>query len=477
MPPAAEIDATGPFRSVPRLLELVRFVLATSPDNETDWIEWKCGVDLSTPAGRFSVAKQILGFANRDPRRTAGHAGGCAFMVLGAEPGHLSGQAAMDPSKVEAGVRSYIGTDGPAWLPQTINVDGTDVVVISVEPPQWGDPIHTLRKEYRAKDGSGAKDGEVFVRRAGGTHPATSEEMRMLQMRLLSRAAEGLEVVVQSVGKPLPRVDLTSETVESWLSAERERLLEPLEAEQARQRGEASTESRPLTAQERALAAPAVEAVEQFHRSGIDLEKVHKVFGALAEIPEDRAADEYKAEVEAYLVVAREQVVACAIDRFDEVVEVPLKLEVVNTGDRNLEAVELVVSFQGPVLTHEAFDVDLPQAPRVWGPKLNPHRGFGVGMLPSGINIPNFTYPAAQLPGYTAKNGGSTTIEFDPFDLRPHKQFELDDVPLVVGVQLKGSITGSWTATAKNRDGRAEGTVVVPLAETVISIADLLAAD
>lgn len=465
MPPAAEIDATKPFRSAPRLVELVRFVLATSQDNETDWIEWKCGLDLSKPAGRFSVAKQILGFANRDPRQAARHAAGCAFMVLGAEPGRLAGQEAMDPSKVEAGVRSYIGTDGPAWLPQTINVDGADVVVITVEPPQWGDSIHTLRKEYRAKDGSGAKDGEVFVRRAGGTHPATSEEMRVLQMRLLNRAAEGLEVVVQSVGKPLPRVDLTSEAVERWLSAERDRLLGPLEAEQARQRRQESTEVRPLTAEERALVAPAVKAVEQFHRSGIDLEKVQKVFGGPAEIPEDRGADEYEAEVEAYLVAAREQVLACAVDRFDDVVEVPLELTVVNTGDRNLEAVELVVSFQGPVLTHEELDLDLPRAPRVWGPRRNPNRGSGLGMF-SGIRIPDLSFPDVQLPGYTAKNSGSTTIEFDPFDLRPHKQYQLDGVPLVVGVQIRTSITGSWTATAKNRDGRAEGTVVVPLAET-----------
>lgn len=471
---ASEIDVTKPFRSVPRLVELVRFVLATSPENETDWIEWKCGLDLSKPAGRFSVAKQILGFANRDPRRAAGQAAGCAFLVLGAEPGRLPGQLAMDPSKVEAAIRPYVGTDGPAWLPQTVNVDGTDVLVITVEPPEWGDPIHTLRKEYRADDGSGAKDGEVFVRRPGGTHPATSEEIRSLQLRLLSRPAEGLEVVVHSVGEPLPRVDLTSDAVESWLSAERERLLGPLREEERQQRLEENIEVRPATPQERALVAPAFKALEEFRRSGIDLEKVQKAFGGPAQIPEDRTPDEYRSEVDAYLVAARERVRACAISRFPDAVEVPLKLRVVNTGDRNLEAVELVVSFPGPVMTYEEFDVDLPPAPRIWGPKPNRDWGFGVGAIPS-MQIPNLTFPDIRLPGYTAKNTGSTTIEYEPFDLRPHKHYELDGVPLVVGAQLTGSIKGSWTATAKNRDGRAEGTVVVPLADAIVSVGDLMA--
>ena len=78
-------------------------------------------------------------------------------------------------------------------------------------------------------------------------------------------------------------------------------------------------------------------------------------------------------------------------------------------------------------------------------------------------------------PGYTARNTGSTTIEFDPFDLRPHKEYDVDEVPLVVAAELRGSITGSWVATAKNLDGQAEGVVTVELSDTVVSIEDLLA--
>ena len=62
--------------------DLVRYVLAANTKNETDWLEWKVGVDLSKPEGRFDVAKQVLGFANRDPNRAALNAGGCAYVVL-----------------------------------------------------------------------------------------------------------------------------------------------------------------------------------------------------------------------------------------------------------------------------------------------------------------------------------------------------------------------------------------------------------
>lgn len=199
-----EIDTAKSFRSVQRLRELVRYVLGTSPDNETDWIEWKCGHDLTTAAGRFAVSKQIIGFSNRDPRRAAVHAGGCAFIVLGAEPGNLEGQPALDPSKVEAGISPFVGTDGPQWSPLTIDVDGKAVVVITVEPPDWGDPIHALRKHFSKADGTAAKDGEVFVRRPGATHPGSSSELQMLQRRLLCRPAEGLEIIVQSTGDPIP---------------------------------------------------------------------------------------------------------------------------------------------------------------------------------------------------------------------------------------------------------------------------------
>lgn len=173
----AEVDITAPFRGIPRLVALVRYVLATSAPNEADWIEWKVGLDLAKPAGRFAVARQIIGFANRHPSRAALHAGGCSYLVVGAEPGNLAGWAPMDHAKVEQAIRPYVGDDGPLWQPYTVQVDGVDVLVLSVEPPALGDPIHTLRKEYSDPTGGDRRSRGSAARTARIEHP-TGEPRR-----------------------------------------------------------------------------------------------------------------------------------------------------------------------------------------------------------------------------------------------------------------------------------------------------------
>lgn len=108
------LDVTHALRGVVDLGRLVGYVLTTNPKNETDWLEWKSAVDLTEPGGRFSVAKQVLGFSNRHPDRAAAHVEGCGYLVLGAEPGNLRGQPSMDPADLESALRRYVGEDGPA---------------------------------------------------------------------------------------------------------------------------------------------------------------------------------------------------------------------------------------------------------------------------------------------------------------------------------------------------------------------------
>lgn len=228
----------------------------------------------------------------------------------------------------------------------------------------------------------------------------------------------------------------------------------------------------PPAAEKRSAATPTTTATND-KRRGIRLDRLQKMSDGKAYLPESRNPEEYRAEVDEYLEIAAERVVACAMNRFEQVVEVPLALRVVNTGERNLESVEIVVTFSGAVLTHEEYDIDMPTPPREWGPWPNPEVAFGIPSMPS-FDYSHLGVARYQSPGYTAENTGSTTIEFDPFELRPHKEYDLDKVPLVVGAQLTRSIRGSWTATAKNRDGTAKGFVTVPLADTMVSIGDLM---
>lgn len=53
---------------------------AAAHEPETDWIEWKLSLDVSTTEGSFKVARGILGFGNRDPGYAARFAAGCAYV-------------------------------------------------------------------------------------------------------------------------------------------------------------------------------------------------------------------------------------------------------------------------------------------------------------------------------------------------------------------------------------------------------------
>src|SRR3954452_24898125 len=80
---------------------LVEYIEATANLQETDWLEWKSGYDLTTPTGRASTARQIIGFANRMPDQAERHADGYAYLVLGVEAGKFQGMPVHDSADIE----------------------------------------------------------------------------------------------------------------------------------------------------------------------------------------------------------------------------------------------------------------------------------------------------------------------------------------------------------------------------------------
>jgi hypothetical protein len=70
---------------------------------EADWIEWKSLADLRDRRSRMEhVVRHVLGFANRDPARAANVAEGCAYLLLGVEPGAVHGVDRIDPATLES---------------------------------------------------------------------------------------------------------------------------------------------------------------------------------------------------------------------------------------------------------------------------------------------------------------------------------------------------------------------------------------
>lgn len=187
---AVVIDTSRALRTPSELVSLVRAIVAALPEDELDWIEWKCVGNLSDKATQGTIARHILGMANRRPEQAALRAQGCGYLVMGAEPGGSPGITPIDPSQLDQGVQPYLGPDGPAWSPQYVQEAGATVLVMTVERPEPGHRIFTLEREFTRSNGKIYLAGTVFVRRPGRTIQAEPADMRALEERLAAPARD-----------------------------------------------------------------------------------------------------------------------------------------------------------------------------------------------------------------------------------------------------------------------------------------------
>ena len=92
------IDTSRPIRTPAERRELVRAIRDSTP-GELDWVEWKSGADLREKRWKVEIARQVLGFRNRDPGRAGLNVEGCAYLLIGVEPGDLSGVSPIDSAE------------------------------------------------------------------------------------------------------------------------------------------------------------------------------------------------------------------------------------------------------------------------------------------------------------------------------------------------------------------------------------------
>jgi hypothetical protein len=193
---AVVIDTSRAPRTPEELAGLVRAVMGALPADELEWIEWKASMDLGDKRAQGTIARHILGMANRLPADARRHVEGCGYLVIGAEPGNPCGVTAVDPSQLGQGIQPYLGSEGPAWSPQYVPEAGATVLVIVIEPPEEGDHIFTLQKEFTVTTAAGGgktyQAGTVFVRHLGRTDVAGPGDIRALEERYAApaRAAE-----------------------------------------------------------------------------------------------------------------------------------------------------------------------------------------------------------------------------------------------------------------------------------------------
>jgi len=448
-----DLDVGRPLRGVGDLEDLVAYVVAANPNNETNWLEWKCGLDLTVADGRFSVAKHILGFANRDPDAARHHVGGLGYLVLGAEAGNVPGQAPIDPADLVAGIRNYVDNQGPKWSPLWVSHGGAEVLVITIEAPEWGDDIHTLQHGYQ-----GFHAGWVFVRHPGRTDPASPQDMRMLSARLSRRPPQPVELRLLPPEEPICRLDTSPEQVEAWLELERGRLLAPLQAEEMRR----------LAAEQRGRLGAAVNFIGIPGLLGATQRMVETMGGLPGlgrRVEEDRSPDEYRREIEEYLGEARPALVPATVRRFLTSDCCMFVLRGQNPTDRNLPGLRVELSFEEGVIPMTGIDIDieaeLPVSPRAWGPRTE------GGLFP--FHLPDFGHVPGlagmlSTPHFAAPRVEGQTVIYSVGHLRPGQRFDEDSVPLLVTKADADETIAHWSATSTDIDGVAIGELRIPLA-------------
>jgi hypothetical protein len=172
------------------------------------------------------MARHLLGFANRHPDAAAAAMGGCGYLVVGVEPAKLHGVQPIDSAQLGKAIDRYTGgTAGPRWSPDYVDYQGFKMLVITVEPPAWGDPIHTLKQGYDRY-----LPGTIFIRRIGETEQANPAEVAMVQERAARRTPRIAIGLRWAEGAPeILAAGTTNDEVARWADRERAELMRHLD--------------------------------------------------------------------------------------------------------------------------------------------------------------------------------------------------------------------------------------------------------
>jgi hypothetical protein len=104
---ALNMNTTTALRTTDELMGLINAVKAAGTHDETNFLELKSTLDLSTDEAKFKIAKAILGFSNRPVEGARQNFEGCAYLVVGADEKGVHGVTEVDPAKLEQALTHY----------------------------------------------------------------------------------------------------------------------------------------------------------------------------------------------------------------------------------------------------------------------------------------------------------------------------------------------------------------------------------
>ena len=412
-----------------QLRSLAKKIRDAITDTETDWLEWKRALDLTAPAARFEVSRQILGMANRDPGLARRNCGGYGYILVGVEQGAMPGTAQFDPAQLHDGINPYIGATGPAWQPRYIQVDNTTILAIEVEPPRPGDSIHTLKKSYDSFD-----RGRIFVRKNGKTHPAEPEDIENLQQRV-----QGAQLDLD--------LALTGHRPISWF--DKQALITTITQI-------AASEKEAQLRRARQTQAPDAPADAYL--------RISRTMARALDRPDDRTIEQYADEVAQWHTQWTERAPEHWMSAYAAAGHGTCSLSLTNLTDHNFTSVEVCLEIPGArVITDlDEVETDLPKMPRP----------FGQGRWPAGIaGLADFDISAVRVAGldyvqtvWVENDDDGAFVTWDVGDVRPEQTLDTDPLYVLVGeAPSTRQLSVGWRATSTSVSGVARGVIELPL--------------
>jgi hypothetical protein len=391
-----DFDSSRAVMGLPERQQLIEAVLSASDADETQWLEWKSSLEMPKPHGQFTVAKAILGFANRMPDVASRWAGGHAYLLVGVEPGNLCGTPQHDGADLFPWIHKYAGESvrfDATYVPFDAGSGIEQILFVDVAPPQWGDPIHTLQKTYQHFD-----NGTIFVRLPSQSVPARDAHIEALSTRLMRREHQMNVEVVVSDGA-FTDLHLDESKFEEALDARRDELLlslprprrtssqdgviriksgeDRLRAQVSGKRGLSLRDLEELGRRNRAG-----EALSDEEQQALDLHQEH--WSSIAGMSmqsvlsrDTRSPDAYRAEVDAYIEKCRQQLPS-TLCVTGAVRQTALLLRIDNQTDLMLREVQVTVILspgQVPVIrsgqrhsdASDHFVMPWPKPPTAYG--------------------------------------------------------------------------------------------------------------
>ncbi|MFI1727588.1 helix-turn-helix domain-containing protein [Streptomyces sp. NPDC020489] len=462
---ALEFDARRAPVRASHYLELVKAIRAASAADESDWLEWKSTLDFrpknkADKSARAHVARAIIGFANRQPDDALRNVEGHGFLVVGVDPEGYYGVDEIDNVDLEPWINEYVG-DGIDWRPTYVHIseeghDRLPVLIITVSPPNWGDPIFCIRKEIpppprsesgQPKDKDTIREATVFVRRRHGrTDRARAADIDRLGERLL-RKHQTFDLTLTVKEGEVNRVTVPDDDLEKVIEAVRADLLSHLP---------------PPTA---SVAGSASRTLDQILQ---DL-KLETTTGMK---PDPRGRDGYLEEVELYLEELR-RAVPQTLPEVAALTLPAVELRLRNDTRTHLQDVQVRLEMPEGVLPlvpvqpgererDEPFLRGLLEAPRPYGPM---HPMQFARSLPYPLLVQSLpAVTPSVVPSQWDIEVEGTTVVFPAEDVRVGLSIDLPWFVMVTERPLSVTLTLPWTATATNMEGTAQGTVSLPIA-------------